>query len=85
MRVMEQDAKERHDRKQAAKQKANEIKVKGNEQFFLKNYEKALEFYTEAINVLRDNTVIYTNRAQCYIMMKRYEEAIEDCNWAMRV
>jgi tetratricopeptide (TPR) repeat protein len=85
LKIMEHDAKERWARKQEARKKADELKVKGNEQFGLKNFEKALEFYTQAINTLRDNTVIYTNRAQVYIQLQKYEEAIEDCEWSMRV
>lgn len=85
LKIMEQDAKDRYARKQEARKKADALKLKGNEQFGLKNFDKALEYYTEAINTLKDNTVIYTNRAQVYILLQRYQEAIEDCEWSLRV
>ncbi len=85
MKILEQDANERHARKQKAIKEATDLKLKGNEQFKIKAYEKAVEFYSEAIRVLKDNTVIYTNRAQCYIHLNQYEEAIKDCEWALKV
>lgn len=85
LKIMEQDAKDRFVRKQEARKKADVLKLKGNEQFGLKNFDKALEYYTDAINTLKDNTVIYTNRAQVYIQLQRYQEAIEDCDWSLRV
>ncbi len=85
LKVMEQDANERYERKKAAQKKADQIKELGNEQFKLKNYEKALEFYNEAIQTIRDNQVLYTNRAQVYIILKKFNDAISDCDWALRV
>ena len=83
--ILEKDANERFERKKANNIKANQIKDKGNEQFKLKNYEKALEFYNEAISLVKDNTIIYTNRAQALILTGKYNEAITDCDWALRV
>ena len=85
MKIMEKDANERYERKKANQKLANEIKEKGNEQFKLKNYQKALDYYTEAIQTIRDNHILYTNRAQVYIIMEKYSEAIADCDWALKV
>ena len=47
MRMMEQDANERYERKKENKKKSDKLKLKGNEEFKNGNYEKAIEFYTE--------------------------------------
>ncbi|CAF0754743.1 unnamed protein product [Brachionus calyciflorus] len=83
--ALEKDANERYERKKKATQEANELKEKGNEEFKCKNYEKAIEFYTEAIQKVKDIPVIYTNRAQSYNLIGKYDEAISDCNWALRI
>lgn len=85
MDILEKDANERFERKTANNKKANELKEKGNEQFKLKNYEKSLEFYNEAMSLVKDNIAIYTNRAQAFILTGKYNEAINDCDWALRV
>ena len=85
MKIMERDAEERYKRKKENQKKANELKENGNEQFKQGNLDNALEFYSEALKLVRDLTPIYTNRAQVYIKQGKYKEAIDDCNWALRV
>ena len=58
--------------------KANELKEKGNKEFQAGNYQKAVEFYSQAID-LRPDAVFLSNRAACYLGLKRYEDAAEDC------
>ena len=47
MQIMEQDANERAQRKQENRRKAELLKQKGNAEFSQKNFQKAIEFYTE--------------------------------------
>ncbi len=35
--------------------------------------------------LVKDNIAIYTNRAQALILTEKYTEAINDCDWALRV
>ncbi|ELU07261.1 hypothetical protein CAPTEDRAFT_220389, partial [Capitella teleta] len=84
MKTVEIDAKERSERKRKNEKKANTIKEIANEQFKHGHYDKALALYTEAIDVVRDMSVLYTNRAQTLIKLERYEEALTDCDWALR-
>lgn len=44
-----------------------------------KNYHKAIDYYSDAINIKRDYKVLYTNRALAYIKVYKFEEAIKDC------
>ncbi len=84
MSILEKDANERYERRKQNNKIANELKEKGNEEFKNENYEKAIDFYTQAIQIVKDNPILYTNRAQVYIKLKNYHDAISDCDWALR-
>ncbi|XP_054284464.1 dnaJ homolog subfamily C member 7-like [Macrosteles quadrilineatus] len=53
-------------------------KDQGNAQYKLKQYHKALPFYTEAIELCPETASYYGNRAACYMMLSKYREALED-------
>ena len=53
-------------------------KEAGNEQFKQKNFEKAIEFYTEAINENPSDHTIYGNRSASYHNLKKFTEALAD-------
>jgi tetratricopeptide (TPR) repeat protein len=38
----------------------------------------------QAIEKVKDNSMLYTNRAQTLIKLGRPEEALKDCEWALR-
>lgn len=65
------------------KDKALAFKNKGNEFFKNKQYNKAIENYTQAINLNSMDATYYTNRAACYFYLKEYEKCIHDCNDAL--
>ena len=44
-----------------------------------KDYKKAIELYTEAIETKKDFLALYTNRALAYIKLENFEGAIKDC------
>lgn len=50
----------------------------GNDQFKAKNYDKAIEFYTQAISENPTDHTIYGNRAASYHNLKKYNEALAD-------
>lgn len=66
MQRVERDAAERKQRKEMNEKKAKDLKGKGNNSFKRKEYEEAINYYTEAIKLVKDSTVLYTNRAQVY-------------------
>lgn len=53
-------------------------KENGNQLYKIKQYRSALPLYTEAINLCPDTAAYYGNRAACYIMLNKFEEALED-------
>lgn len=80
------------DMKQAIKllrtvQKLVRTKEEGNAAFKAKDYKKAVDLYTEAVQLdarNKDmNSKILQNRAQAHISLKDYDNAINDCNEAL--
>lgn len=47
MAAMEQDAKERTERKRESEKEANSLKERGNTEFRSGNYEEAVKLYTQ--------------------------------------
>ncbi|XP_071563480.1 protein unc-45 homolog B-like [Temnothorax nylanderi] len=67
---------------------AEKWKEKGNEEFNKGNWSEALSDYTNALNLVENNaekTVYYKNRAAAYLKLNHYENAIEDCDSALKI
>lgn len=78
MKRVEEDAAERQKQKEKDEKIANELKEKGNKAFKKGDFDGAIKYYTDAIAVVKDNTILYTNRAQvlffeelCSLIMSR--------------
>ena len=44
----------------------------------IEDYEKALVDYTSAIDLAKDKSERYDDRADCYIAMEKYTNALKD-------
>ncbi|KAL3991953.1 endoplasmic reticulum chaperone BiP [Sarotherodon galilaeus] len=84
MKIMEMDAEERRVRKAANVKKAIAFKDKGNEAYAQEDYETAVKYYSDGLAEIKDMQPLYTNRAQAYIKLGKYNEAISDCEWALK-
>ncbi|KAI3644026.1 hypothetical protein MP228_010190 [Amoeboaphelidium protococcarum] len=98
--VVEQDTVEESSKITAAlseedkKSAALKYKNEGNAAFSAKDYQKAIESYTQAINVYQTEkdvspvthacAIFYGNRAACYAALKENSKAIEDCDLALK-
>ncbi|NXG50435.1 TTC12 protein, partial [Psilopogon haemacephalus] len=60
------------------------LKEKGNDAFRKGDYATAVQRYTEGLEKLKDKQELYTNRAQAHLKLQQYEEAIGDCEWALK-
>lgn len=60
------------------------FRLDGNERFKKGDYEGALALYTESLSNTK-TVASLANRAQTYIMLKRFEEAIDDCESAIKM
>uniref|UniRef100_A0A0K0ECT1 E3 ubiquitin-protein ligase CHIP n=1 Tax=Strongyloides stercoralis TaxID=6248 RepID=A0A0K0ECT1_STRER len=58
---------------------ALELKAKGNRLYLQGKYEDALNYYSKAI--IHDSTIptFFTNRALCYMHLKKFDKVMEDC------
>ncbi|XP_005915889.1 tetratricopeptide repeat protein 12 [Haplochromis burtoni] len=84
MKIMEMDAEERRVRKAANVKKAIAFKDKGNEAYAQEDYETAVKYYSDGLAEIKDMQPLYTNRAQAYIKLGKYNEAVSDCEWALK-
>ncbi|KAN0078116.1 hypothetical protein V8E55_010173 [Tylopilus felleus] len=66
---------------------AASLKTRGNTLYQARNFEQAIDLYTQAIQVSpRPEPVFYSNRAACYMYMSppQHERVVEDCDDALR-
>lgn len=68
----------------ARKKAAEAKKAEGNEAYKKKQFEQALKFYSEAIELDENELLYYTNRAAVYHEMKEYEKCIAECDIAIK-
>ncbi|XP_061576307.1 tetratricopeptide repeat protein 12 [Cololabis saira] len=85
MKIMEKDAEDRRIKRMTKVKHATALKDKGNEAYARGDYETAVKYYSDGLAEVKDMQTLYTNRAQAYIKLERYCEAISDCEWALKV
>uniref|UniRef100_A0A7N0T0Y3 Amidase domain-containing protein n=1 Tax=Kalanchoe fedtschenkoi TaxID=63787 RepID=A0A7N0T0Y3_KALFE len=59
------------------------LKEKGNAAFKGRQWNKAVSYYSEAINLNGSNATYYCNRAAAYLELGCFQQAEEDCNKAI--
>lgn len=62
---------------------AADLKEQGNRLFTARNYDDAIGCYTKAIVKNPSTATYYTNRALCYLKLKKWQQAIQDCQHAL--
>ncbi|KRW98118.1 Armadillo-type fold [Pseudocohnilembus persalinus] len=78
--AMEMDLQKRAKDKAERKKKADSYKQKGNEYMQQGIYDKAILWYSEGLDLVRDYKALYTNRALAYIKLGYNKKAIKDCS-----
>ncbi|KAH8371062.1 hypothetical protein KR093_006028 [Drosophila rubida] len=63
--------------------KANDIKDRGNNYVKQADYERAIETYTEAVEVYPYDPIYFINRALCHLKLERYGNCVDDCESAI--
>ncbi|XP_010156933.1 PREDICTED: mitochondrial import receptor subunit TOM34, partial [Eurypyga helias] len=72
------------DQTAAGTERARTLKEEGNELVKKGNHKKAVEKYSESLK-LNQECATYTNRALCFLTLKQYKEAVQDCTEALRL
>lgn len=70
--------------KAEAELEAQKERLKGNEFFKTLDYDYAIIHYTRSIEA-KPTAPCYTNRALCYIKLKKYSSALKDCQDALKI
>ena len=65
--------------------KARDLTEKGDIAFMIKKFEEAEKCYSEAIQLNIGYSQFWINRAKCRNAMKKYQEAISDCDSALSI
>jgi len=68
---------------ESSKAEAETLKGKGNEAMKKKDYNAAVDFYTQALNQIPLNPIYLSNRAAAYSGMGKHEEAKNDAEMAV--
>nr|XP_012139532.1 PREDICTED: tetratricopeptide repeat protein 12-like [Megachile rotundata] len=85
MKSVEKDAKKRAESRKIRNERAETLKRIGNGAFKEGNYEKAVTYYSKALEQRKDSSVLWNNRALSYIRLGLFEKALADCEWALKV
>lgn len=65
---------------------ADEYKAEGNKYFAAKEFEKAIESFTKAIESSPEpNHVLYSNRSGSYASLKEYDQALKDAEECIKI
>ncbi|XP_076823142.1 dnaJ homolog subfamily C member 7-like [Clavelina lepadiformis] len=64
---------------------AEKEKDQGNQFYKAKEYDNAIEHYTNAIDLWPQNASYYSNRSAARMMQNKYKEALEDAQVAIKV
>lgn len=66
-------------------EKAEELKATANSAFQARKYSKAVELYTQAIDLNGNNVVYWANRAFAHTKLEEYGSAVEDATKAIEL
>ena len=64
MEEIANDAAKRADARRKRKEESDVLKTRGNEKFAAGDYQGAYDLYSQAIDIMKDNLPLWTNRAQ---------------------
>ncbi|KAJ0023482.1 hypothetical protein NQD34_003381 [Periophthalmus magnuspinnatus] len=65
------------------KKKAQILKEEGNALVKKGEHRKAIDKYSQSIQLYPNEVTTYTNRALCYLSVKQHREAVTDCDKAL--
>eukprot|EP00760_Papus_ankaliazontas_P023266 PhM_4_TR2009/c1_g2_i1/m.3003/K09553/STIP1; stress-induced-phosphoprotein 1 len=57
---------------------SDDFKAKGNDEFRNKNFEAAIGYFTQGIEVDANNHVLYSNRSACHASLGQWDKALTD-------
>ncbi|XP_014484013.1 PREDICTED: tetratricopeptide repeat protein 12-like [Dinoponera quadriceps] len=82
---VEVDARKRAEDRKVRNERAETLKRIANGAFKEGDYEKAVTYFSKALEQRKDSSVIWNNRALSYMRLGLFEKALHDCEWALKV
>jgi len=67
------------------KERAAELKAKGNAAFSAGNYEESIKHFSDAIEADPNDHIFYSNRSGAFASLKRNDEALSDANKCIEI
>jgi len=61
------------------------LKAEGNKAFSEHNYQRAIDLYTDALDIDPSNQALYSNRSACYCSLQKFQEAAADARKAIEL
>ncbi|KAI8918396.1 hypothetical protein DFJ77DRAFT_455402 [Powellomyces hirtus] len=66
-------------------QRAEAVKAEANQYYKKENYREAVNLYSHAIEIMPTSGVYYANRAAALLMLRQYNDAVNDCKAAIEL
>lgn len=85
MKSVEKDAKKRAEDRKIRNERAETLKRIANGAFKEGDYEKAVTYYSKALEQRKDSSVLWNNRALSYMHLGLFEKALHDCEWTLKL
>ncbi|XP_050343604.1 RNA polymerase II-associated protein 3 [Nymphalis io] len=85
MAEVSKDAERRALDKKIRQEKADTLKTQAVKAFRRGEYDRALSCYNRAIEQIKDNPMLYCDRALTNIKLENFDKVINDCEWALRL
>ncbi|XP_029176196.1 tetratricopeptide repeat protein 12-like, partial [Nylanderia fulva] len=85
MKNMEDDAKKRYEDRKIRNERAETFKRIANGAFKEGDYEKAVTYFSKALEQRKDSSVLWNNRALSYMHLGLFEKALHDCEWVLKL
>ncbi|CAH2105359.1 unnamed protein product [Euphydryas editha] len=85
MAEVSKDAERRALDRKIRKEKADTLKTQATKAFRRGEYDRALSCYNRAIEQVKDNSMLYCDRALTNIKLGNFDKVFSDCEWALRL
>ncbi|XP_023941789.2 tetratricopeptide repeat protein 12 [Bicyclus anynana] len=85
MAEVSRDANQRALDRKIRKEKADTLNTQAIKAFRRQEYDRALSCYNRAIEHIKDNAMMYCDRALTNIKLGNYDKVFNDCEWALRL
>ncbi|XP_028171098.1 tetratricopeptide repeat protein 12-like [Ostrinia furnacalis] len=85
MAEVSKDAEKRALDRKIRREKADTLNTQAIKAFRRGEYDKALSCYNRAIEHVKDNPMLYCDRALTNIKLGNFEKVFTDCEWAIRL